>query len=363
MHIAMNALFLERPQTGSGQYTLHLLAALRAAEPELQISPLRGRLAPRPGSRGEDVTKLLWEQAVVPLLAGRVQADLLHIPYWAPPGLAGVPVVATIHDVIPALLPEYRGSRLVAAYTTLVSCTARRACRIIVDSVCSKADLVRIVGVPAGRVDVVPLAAHPLFRPADQASAAAGCRQRWGLAGPFLLYVGGNDIRKNVPVLLHAWQQAAPRLPGHHLVVAGSMPSAPPFFPDVPGLATRLRLPRLHLPGPVTDDEKRLLLGACTAFVWPSRYEGFGLPPLEAMQSGVPVISSDRSAMPEVVGDAGLLVSPDDVAGLADAMVLVATDDPLRLRLRAAGLDRAAQFSWRRTAELTLQSYRRAVGS
>lgn len=361
MHVAMNALFLERPHTGSGQYTLHLLAALQAAEPALRISLLRGRLAPRPGSHAEDVTKLLWEQATVPLLAAQVHADLLHIPYWAPPALAGVPVVATVHDVIPALLPEYRGSRLVAAYTKLVSCTARRARRIIVDSACSKADLVRVLGVPEERVDIVPLAAHPSFRPADQERAAAGCRRRWGLTRPFLLYVGGNDIRKNVAALLHAWRHAASRLPEHYLVVAGSMQCAPPFFPDIHDLAAHLGLPRLHFPGPVTDDEKRLLLGACTAFVWPSRYEGFGLPPLEAMQSGVPVISSDRSAMPEVVGDAGLLVSPDDSEAMAEAMVLVASDADLRVQLRTAGLARAKQFSWQRTAELTLRSYHRAL--
>ncbi|HEY8742920.1 MAG TPA: glycosyltransferase family 1 protein [Chloroflexota bacterium] len=361
MHVAVNALFLEQPHTGSGQYTRHLLAALPDVDPALRLSLLHGRLAPRPGRRGENVAKLLWEQAAVPLLAAACGADLLHVPYWAPPAVTRVPVVATIHDVIPALLPEYRGSRLVAAYTRLVSFTARRARRLIVDSECSKRDLVQVVGVAPQRVDVIPLAANPLFRPLDAGVAAAGCRQRWNLERPFLLYVGGNDVRKNVPTLLHAWSMAAARLPGHALVIAGSMRNEPPFFPDVRGLAAQLALPRLHFPGPVSDADKLLLLAACTAFVWPSRYEGFGLPPLEAMQAGAPVISSDSSSMPEVVGDAGVLVLPDDVDALAEALVSVASHRHLQTHLRAKGLERAAQFTWRRTAALTLESYRRAL--
>jgi len=307
------------------------------------------------------VTKLLWEQAAVPLLTAARGAELLHVPYWAPPALTRVPVVATIHDVIPALLPEYRGSRLVAAYTRLVSFTARRARRLIVDSECSKRDLVRVVGVAPERVDVIPLAANPLFRPLDAGAAAAACRQRWNLERSFLLYVGGNDVRKNLPTLLRAWSIAAARLSDHELVIAGAMRNEPPFFPDIRGLAAQLALPRLRFLGSVLDAEKHLLFAACTAFVWPSRYEGFGLPPLEAMQAGAPVISSDSSSMPEVVGQAGLLVPPDDVGALTAALVNVASDLQLQTQLRAKGLARAAAFTWRRTAELTLESYRRAL--
>ena len=362
MHVAVNALFLQRPHTGSGQYTRHLLDALQSVEPALRLSLLTGPLAPQPGERGENLAKLVWEQGVVAMRAARIGADLLHVPYWAPPLFSPVPVVATIHDVIPALLPEYRGGRLVAAYTKLVGIAARRARRLIVDSECSKRDLARVVGVPVDHVDVAPLAAGALFHPIDQTAAAAYCRDHWRLERPFFLYVGSNDVRKNVPALLHAWSAASHRLPGHDLVIAGNMRREPPFFPDVPGLAAQLGLPRIRLLGAVSDVEKHQLLGSCTAFVWPSRYEGFGLPPLEAMQSGAPVISSDRSAMPEVVGTAGLLISPDDVEAIAEAIVLVASDEGLRERLRTAGLVQAARFSWLRTAELTMASYRRALG-
>jgi glycosyltransferase involved in cell wall biosynthesis len=173
--------------------------------------------------------------------------------------------------------------------------------------------------------------------------------------------VGGNDVRKNVPALLMAWSLAAPKLPGHALAIAGAMRNEPPFFPDVAGLAARLQLPRLHFLGSVSDTDKHQLLAACAAFVWPSRYEGFGLPPLEAMQTGAPVISSDSSAMPEVVGDAGILAPTGDVAALAQAMIDVAGDPELQARLRASGLARAGQFTWRRTAELTVASYRKAL--
>jgi glycosyltransferase involved in cell wall biosynthesis len=362
MHVAVNALFLRQPHTGSGQYTRHLLDALQAVEPTLRLSLLDGPLIPRAGERGEDVAKVVWEQGVVAMRAARTGADLLHVPYWAPPLFSPTPVVATIHDVIPALLPEYRGGRLVAAYTKLVGVAARRARHLIVDSECSKRDLVRVVGVPADRVDVAPLAASARFRPIDQAAAAAYCRERWGLARPFFLYVGGNDVRKNVPAVLHAWSAASRRLSGHELVIAGTMRREPPFFPDVLGVAARLALPRIRFLGAVSDGEKHQLLGSCTAFVWPSRYEGFGLPPLEAMQTGAPVISSDRSAMPEVVGEAGILVSPDDIPALTEAMVRLTSDAALRDALRAAGLAQAARFSWQRTAQLTMESYRQALG-
>ncbi len=369
MRIAFNALFLQNPNTGSGQYARHLLLALRSVAPELDITLLgapppfagRGLLAPQAGSRTENVTKLLWEQAAVPLLAGRLKADLLHVPYWAPPLVLATPVVTTIHDVIPALLPDYAGGSLVQAYTRLVTLTARQSRRVIVDSECSARDLVRLLGVPTSRVDVVPLAADPALQPVDRAVAREECERRWGLDTPFLLYAGGNDIRKNVPALLHAWSIAAPRLLGHAFVLAGAMPSRPPFFPDLRRLAAELQLHRLRFLGDYKEEDKRLLLAACDAFCWPSRYEGFGLPPLEAMQVGAPVICSNASSMPEVVGDAARLFAPDDVAGLAAAMVAVGGNGTSQSMLREAGLARSAQFTWERTAALTVAAYRRAL--
>jgi len=370
MRIAFNALFLQRSNTGSGQYARHLLPALRSVAPELDITLLgapppfaeRGLLAPQAGSRSENVTKVLWEQVAAPLLAARLGADLLHVPYWAPPLVSAIPVVTTIHDVIPALLPEYAGGSLIQAYTRLVRLAARRSRRVLVDSECSARDLIRLLGIPAAHVDVVPLAADPSLQPLPQALARQECQRRWGLDGPFLLYAGGNDIRKNVPALLHAWSMTAPRLPGHSFVLAGSTPSRPPFFPDLRSMASELRLPRLRFLGDWRDDDKRLLLAACDAFCWPSRYEGFGLPPLEAMQVGAPVICSNASSMPEVVGDAVRLFDPDDISGLVAAMVAIGIDPEMRRDLRERGLARAAAFTWERTAVLTIASYRQALG-
>ena len=141
LRVAFNAAFLARPHTGSGQYSRLLLPALHEVAPEVEVALLGtprdgglGALAPRPDTRGENVRKVAWEQLIVPLLAARQRYALLHVPYWAPPLVSPVPVVTTIHDVIPALLPEYRGGRAIRAYTWLVSRATRVARRVIVDS-------------------------------------------------------------------------------------------------------------------------------------------------------------------------------------------------------------------------------------
>ncbi len=368
MRVAVSGAFLSRPNTGSGQYLRLLMRTFADHYPDLRVMVLGSghrwslhSLVPSFGQRGENVRKVLWEQAAVPLLSATSQCDLLHVPYWAPPLLSAVPVVVTVHDVIPALLPEYAGNRAVRAYTALVSAATKRARRVIVDSQCSKDDAMRLCRLPADRVDVVPLAADPRFVPIDALEARQRCNKRWGLSSPFVLYAGGNDVRKDVPVLLRAWASAARVLDGHQLVLAGRFTYRPPFFPDIPQFIEDLDIPRVIVLGSVTESEKHELLAGCEAFVWPSRYEGFGLPPLEAMQCGAPVISTNSSSMPEVVGDAALLFEPGDSTVLSNHLREVCTSPSTRDRLRQASLKQAAKLSWHKTAGLTVASYQRAL--
>jgi glycosyltransferase involved in cell wall biosynthesis len=173
----------------------------------------------------------------------------------------------------------------------------------------------------------------------------------------------GFDVRKNVPAILRAYAQLT--LDKTALVIAGSLPAQDSdFSPDPVGVARELGIAaRVHFPGWIEEQDKPAIYSAARALVFPSTYEGFGLPPLEAMSCGTPTIVSDRASLPEIVGDGGLYVDPDDTAALAQAMFRLATDDTLHQALSQAALAHAKQFDWRRTAQATLAAYKRVLAN
>lgn len=388
MQIAFNGLFLQNPATGTGQYTLHLLEALAARGDEhsylVCVDPggyrpagLGARVETREVGkrvRGKRLRKLYLEQVGFPLTARHQGADVAHVPYFGPPLHSPCPVVVTIHDLIPLILPEYGASALVRAYNVLVAAAARRASAVIADSRHSRDDIVRLLGIPEGRVRVVYLAAESRYRPVVRVADMQGVRQRYGLPERFVFYVGGLNRHKNVGTLLQAWAALKGQLSGPvTLAVAGRAQSNnAAVFPDLRLQARDLGLTmaeagdRGEAPGLVTDvrflnfvseEDKPLLYAAADLFVFPSLYEGFGLPPLEAMACGTPVVCSAAASLPEIVGEGGLLVDPSDVAALASAIRAVLTDDALRASLRARALAQAARFSWEATAEQTVRVY------
>jgi glycosyltransferase involved in cell wall biosynthesis len=318
--------------------------------------------------------KLLAEQVGFPAGCRRLGAQVAHVPYFAPPLVKPSPVVTTIHDLITLLFPEYRASTAVRAYNLLVSAAARRADAIIADSQHSACDIVRLLGVPERRVRVVYLAAEPRFRPAERQEDLDGVRQRYGLPERFVLYIGGLNRHKNVGVLLQAFAAVRGQLPcACTLAIAGRAQGGNPLvFPDLRQQARDLGLSVSEADGNgqagdapcdvrflrfVSEEDKPLLYAAADLFVFPSLYEGFGLPPLEAMACGTPVVCSNAASLPETVGDGGLLVDPTDVGALAEAMQAVLSGEELRKSLRARGLAQAARFSWRRTADETVAVY------
>jgi len=252
----------------------------------------------------------------------------------------------------------------VRAYTRLVAAAARRADFVLTDSVASQQDIVRHLGVPARRVRAVPLAAHPRFRPPSDAAALAAVRQKYSLPDRYLLYLGGFDQRKNIPLILQAFARLLTELPEAKLVVAGRLPlQDSDFFPDPRRIAQALRLgDAVQFIGWAPEEEKPALYAGAVALVFPSRYEGFGLPPLEAMACGTPVVGSTAASLPEVIGDGGLLVAPDDAAGLAGAMSRLWRDDALRAALSRQALTQAAGFSWPRVARETQAVYNQVLG-
>ncbi|MCL4535051.1 MAG: glycosyltransferase family 4 protein [Bacteroidetes bacterium] len=364
--MGVNTWFLAQPTTGSGQYVRHILQAFAAQAPDEEfvlLGPASGPLGPNQrahvlGARG-DAGKVWLEQAGVPLAAWREKVQLIHYPYFAAPLVSPVPVVVTVHDLIP-LMPDYRGPAKVRAYTRLAVEGTRRAVMVLTDSDASRRDIVERLGVLPERVRVVYLGVEACYRPEHDPALAAGVRRKYNLRRDFVLYLGGLDARKNVPALLRAFARARDQLcDPPELVIAGPRPEAT----DLPALAQRLELAAsVRFLGAVEETEKPILYGVARLFVFPSFYEGFGLPPLEAMACGTPVVCSNASSLPEVIGDAGLLVDPADEDALAEAMCRALEDRALAARLRSAGPARAAQFTWERTGRETLAVYREVLG-
>lgn len=303
--------------------------------------------------------KVWWEQRGLPLGAHHGAADLLHIPTFAGPRFGRLPFVMTIHDMIPSIFPEYGNSMAMRSYRSLVTGAAKRARLIITDSACSRSDIVRFLGISPDRIRVIPLAAAPEMRQRPNPEAEAALRARWGLQGPVVINFDGIDVRKNARSLIEGFGRALPQLPPESkLVVAGAAHADNPgLYPPLEPLVERFGLGRqVVLPGRISDEDKATLANLADLYVAPSLYEGFGFGPLEAMSCGLPVVSSDKSSLPEVVGTGGLLVDPTPER-LAAAMVSVLTDDQLRRSLIERGLRQASTFSWERTADQTMQAY------
>jgi glycosyltransferase involved in cell wall biosynthesis len=366
MRVAINGWFWDSPTAGSGQYTRRLVEGLSALAPDMEVTTVT------PASRGANrqplianLYKVWFEQVAFPRICARICVDVAHVPYWAPPLHPSVPTVVTIHDLIPLLLPEYRGGPLVRLYTALVSRTARNAALVLTDSEASRRDIVACLGLPGERVRTVYLAADDRYTPAP-ATEDAAVRAGYGLPGRYVLYLGGFDVRKNVAVVLGAYRRAGSVIgEACPLVIAGRLPERDrPFTPHPRRLAREQGVDErfVRFIGSVDEGDKPALYRGAVAFFFPSRYEGFGLPPLEALACGMPVVGSRAASLPEVVGDAGVLLPPDDVAGMAEALIQLATDDGFRTELSRRALSQAARFSWERTARETLAAYGESAG-
>ncbi|MBA2454416.1 MAG: glycosyltransferase family 4 protein [Chloroflexia bacterium] len=377
--IGFDAFFLENPMTGMGQYALHLWQEIRQCDdfnalllmpadaPDAVHDLAEGRavsVAPPVGSRlPAKARKLWWEQVGVAAAARRAQVDLVHVPYFSAPLRQAAPFIVTVHDAIPFVLKEYAGGRAMGSYLKLVSRAVRGARLILTDSLHSAGDIQRYLGIPSGRIRAIPLAVGSEFTPASGGEDAARIeflRERFGLTRPFVLNVGGFDRRKNLPALVEGFAMALPAVEQEtDLVIVGSPHSGNVnFFPPLEPVINRHGLgDRVKLTGFVSEQDKLDLYRAATAFVFTSTYEGFGLNPLEAMACGTPVISSNRSSLPEVVGDGGILIDPTP-GEIAAALAVLLNDANLQEALRQRGLEQAHTFSWSETARQTVQAYR-----
>jgi glycosyltransferase involved in cell wall biosynthesis len=374
LHIAINGFFWDKPTVGVGQYLHGLLNAIThvdavhiellvPADTTPPVAPagvtLHALTTPFDGTSA-NLAKLWFEQIAVPQAAARLGVQLLHVPYFAPPYSSRVPVVTTIPDLIPLTRPAYRGSALVRGYMALVKAASQRSHTLLAISHAVAHSASQLLHKPLKHIIVTHLAADPMYTPRTDAVAYVAER---GIIGPYIYYVGGYDERKNVMTLIRAFAALPDHIRTHTwLVLAGKVPSHNrTLFPDIDAEIDRLGIRAQVKQLDVSRNENPYFYSAATIFVYPSLLEGFGLPPLEALACGTPVICSNQSSLPEVVGDAAIVVDPTQPQAWSDALAQLLQDPNQRSSLRAAGLKRAQRFDYTHTAQTTVDAYRAVV--
>ncbi len=367
MRIGIDARLVFYHQAGIGQYILRLTQALARIDHEDQFILFKSRkdktvIVDQPNFKVQSVwtpSHHRFERLAMSVELAPSPLDVLHSPDFIPPARARCPTVITVHDLAFLLYPRFLTSDS-ARYYGQVDLAARGADHIIAVSESTKRDTVRLLGVPPEKITVIYEAAHPLFTPMADPEALARVRERYRLPPDFILFVSTIEPRKNIPTLLRAFRRLRDNYKSKAtLAIAGNRGW---LVEEVDATIEELQLgDSVRCLGGVPNEELVYLYNAARLFVFPSFYEGFGLPPLEAMACGTPVIVSNTSSLPEVVGDAGWLVNPEDVEGLTVAMYRILSDENLRREMRTKGLARAATFSWERAARETLQVYRRVA--
>jgi alpha-1,3-rhamnosyl/mannosyltransferase len=350
---------------GIGRYVVNLASALKRVSPDLDLTLLRDPAVAAQRLTLPDLPTFdcaaspfaLSQQWRVRSILRRSQAALYHSAYYLMPYAPGMPTIVTCYDLIPLIYPQYFTATQRLIFRTAHMLALHTARVTLAISVATKNDLVRFFRVDPQRIVVTQLAADARFQPPSRAEIDR-VRQKHALPDRYMLYFGSNKPHKNLPRLIQAFAQSGIRDQGLGigLVIAGHWDER---YPQAKALVEQLDLKeRVRFIGPVKDDDLSALYGGAELFVFPSEYEGFGLPVLEAMACSAPVVCGNRSSLPEVAGEAALMCDPQDVAAFARAIEQVITDRDLRETLCARSLDRAAQFTWERTAALTADIYR-----
>jgi len=338
-------------RTGIGRYLIEVLRAASQSEVECIVyGDAKTRLPitlPKVTLQTIDSRwTQWWDQVSLPLRLARDRISVFLSPYYKGPLFSPCPVVLTIHDLYFIQYPRKRWPAYGAMTTRLARLYASRAAAIITVSEYSKRSIVERLGVSPGKVTVVPVALGPEFKPEPLTESVA---TRYGIVPPYILYVGNFRPHKNLPRLIRAYANLSKSLRDtHQLVLAGGDRE---HRQTLEGLVRDLGIiDRVLFPGLIEDSHLPAVYSACALFVLPSLEEGFGLPALEAMACGAPVVAGNRAAIPEVVGKAAILVDPENVPAMTEAMAQVLAVSQLRGTLRQSGLARAQEFSSDRTS-------------
>lgn len=368
MRIGVDARLMHHQKAGISKYTWHLLQAFASIDLDDEFITFQHRKHREPiiaNGRFRRATLISpvhtrLEQVMLPLELLRFALDVLHCPDFIPPLHYHSPTVITVHDLAFLYYPHFLTSNH-AAYYSQIDRAVRAAEAVIVPSESTKKDLIAMIGVPNTKIDVIYEAAASMFTPLPEEDARRFALEQFGLSSPFVLFVGTIEPRKNIVGLLHAFHhlRTAYNDTQTTLVIAGSMGW---LSGETIETVERLDLgSSVRFLGRVDDEALHQLYVAARCHVHPAYYEGFGLPPLEAMACGTPTIVSNVSSLPEVVQDAALLVDPANPEEIAVAMHRLLDDDALHAEMREKGLARARCFSWERAAASTLEVYRKAA--
>jgi glycosyltransferase involved in cell wall biosynthesis len=369
--IAIDYTAAVQQRAGIGRYVRELVAALLKQDGQLEYRLFAASPSPLPDLPFR-VRRLpfhdrwlmrLWHRARVPLPVELITGpiDLYHSPdFTLPPTLPRTRTLLTVHDLSFVRDPDSAADSLRAFLSVVVPRSVARADHVLADSQATKEDLIELWATPADKVTVLYCGVDPRFRPVTAPPALAAVRARYGLGhGPFILSVSTLQPRKNYRRLIQAFAPLAERHPDLSLVIGGGKGWR---YDEILAEPERLGIAgRVLFPGFIQDSDLPALYSAAVALAYPSLYEGFGLPVLEAMACGTPVMSSDRSSLPEVTADAGLQADPLDVEAWTAGLTALVEDTTLRERLVDRGLQRARSFNWDRAAGELLDVYRRLL--
>jgi glycosyltransferase involved in cell wall biosynthesis len=374
MRVGIDYTAAVRQQAGIGRYTRGLVGALLAlpSPHHYTLFAATGNLQPaicnlQPAVRNllktlpltDDWLARIWHRARLPIpieaIVGRV--DLFYSPdFVLPPTLPGVRTLLTVHDLSFLHYPDHFVPKLVRYLSRVVPRSIARAWRVLADSEATRADLIQLLGVPPGKVEVLYSGVAPRFRPEPEPGEEKRLQARYGLGErPYVLSVGTLQPRKNYVRLIRAFARLRPET---QLVIAGGRGW---LYQEIYAEAEK-HPDRVRILGFVDEADLPALYRGAALFVFPSLYEGFGLPVLEAMACGVPVVCSDASSLPEVAGEAALLVDPHDEEGLAERMERALADERLREEMIVRGLEQAARFTWERAARQLLAALDAVAG-
>ena len=364
MRIGFDVSSLCMTSSGVGTYVSSLFDALQATGDDtfIPLAHCSMRSIPILTARGRKLNKTVWMQAILPFLLGKLDMDVCHFTNSVAPAWMPSPSVITIHDMTLWLYPQYHTYSRLAAMRPIIPLAARRADAVIAVSGNTKQDIQDILHIPAEKIHVIYEAAAPHFKPVTDPREIEAVRCQMNLPERFILYVGNVEPRKNIERLIRAISRIETRAAEPiSLVVVGSL--AWGYQGVLKAIEEEGLQDRVRFLGYVDARSLVALYSMCEVFVYPSLYEGFGLPILEAMACGAPVITSPRGSLREIAGDGATYIDPFRVDDIAEALCELLISPALRDSLRERGFARTARFTWDKAARQTLELYRNIESS